>query len=81
MMRGLQIDFETADRIAVCTMKDQLKYLRREQEWFEADAEKRRLLIVGWGHPMYVHEEDYANNRDKYIPALETLIEYFGGSV
>lgn len=79
----LQIDYETADRIAVCTMKDQLSYLRKEQEWFEATEERREELKVEWGlqYGMHVHEEDYEKNRDEYIPSLVCLIEYFGGSL
>lgn len=79
MNKGLQLDYETGDRIAVCVMKDQLAYLRKEQEWFEADGEKRKTLTRELGYSQWVHEEDYALNRDKYIPALETLIKYFGG--
>lgn len=80
MSKGLSIDYETGDRIAVCVMQDQLQYLRKEQEWFEASPEKRKELAEASGYSMYVHPEDYAMNRDKYIPALETLIKFFGGS-
>lgn len=76
---GLTIDYETADRITLCVMKDQLDTLKREQEWFEASPERKEELSVEWGHTLYVHPEDYGLNRDKYIPALETLIAYFGG--
>lgn len=68
MSRGLQIDFETADRIAVCVMQDQLKYLKEEIR-----------LHVEEGQ--YLHPEDYELSSTKYIPALETLIKYFGGQV
>ncbi len=30
MSKGLEIDFETADRITVCTLRNQLEYLLRE---------------------------------------------------
>lgn len=76
---GVELDFETADRVTICTMKDQLRYLRKEQEWFEADEEGRTNLETKWGIRMYVHPDDYAQNRDEYIPALEILIRYFGG--
>lgn len=78
-MRGLMIDYQTADRIAVCAMIDQLRYLEKEQKWYEADAFQRLEMTAEWGYSLHVHSEDYANNRDKYIPALKTLIEYFGG--
>ena len=77
----IEIDYETADRIAVSVMKDQLAYLLKEQEWFESDEEKRKELKKEWGHEMYVHAEDYAKNGREYIPALKLLIGYFGGEL
>lgn len=68
MSRGLEIDFETADRITVCTLKDQLRYLKEEIR-----------LHVEEG--AYLHPEDYHNSMVQLIPALETLIVYFGGEV
>lgn len=79
MSKALQLDYETGDRIAVCVMRDQLAYLRKEQEWFEATPEGREKLTKELGYGQWVHPDDYALNRDKYIPALETLIKYFGG--
>jgi hypothetical protein len=83
MRSGLQIDYETADRIALCVMKDQLAYLLKEQEWFETPEDQRDKLIDKFNlhHALYVHPEDYALNRDKHIPALKHIIEYFGGTV
>lgn len=78
-MRGLQIDFETADRITLCVLKDQLSYLLKEQRWFETEESNRDALKEEYGHSLYVHPEDYALNRDKHIPALRHLIAYFGG--
>lgn len=40
MSKKLEIDFETADRIALLTMKEQRKYLKKEL----ADFKKRRIL-------------------------------------
>ena len=65
-MSGLTIDYETADRIAIRVMQDQLAYLKEEIR-----------LHLEEGH--YLHFEDLDNSLTKYIPALETLIEYFGG--
>lgn len=79
MSKGLVIDYETADRITVCTLRDQLEYLLREQQWFEASEEIRATLQEQWGFGLYVHPEDYANNASKYIPALQLMIDYFGG--
>lgn len=81
MSSGLTIDFETADRITVACMKDQLAYLLRDQRWFEASEEERVALEEEYGYGPYVHPEDYANNASKYIPALRLLINYFGGTV
>lgn len=65
-MSGLTIDYETADRIAACVLKEQLSYL---QEEIRLHLEEKH----------YMHPEDYYNSMTKYIPALKTLIEYFGG--
>ena len=66
MSKGLEIDYDTADRITLLVLKDQLKYLRKELEDFKQG---------GWLHP-----EDVANNI-KIIAALELLIPYYGGTV
>lgn len=65
-MKGITLDFETADRITVLTMQDQLKYLKEEVR-----------LHVEEGQ--YLHPEDYHNSMTKLIPALEVLIPYYGG--
>jgi tRNA G37 N-methylase Trm5 len=66
MSAGLSIDFDTADRITLLVLKDQLKYLRKELEDYKEGK---------WLHP-----EDIVNN-DKIIEALELLIPYYGGTV
>lgn len=66
-MAGLQIDYETADRITLLVMQDQLRYLKEEVRAHVEDGE-------------YLHPEDYELSTTKYIPALETLIKYFGGT-
>jgi hypothetical protein len=66
MSRGLSIDFDTADRITLLVLKDQLKYLRKELEDYKEGK---------WLHP-----EDVVNNA-KIIEALELLIPYYGGTV
>ena len=68
MSRGLEIDFETADRITLACLKDQLKYLKEEVR-----------LHVEEGK--YLHPEDYHMNMTKLIPALELLIPYYGGTL
>jgi hypothetical protein len=66
MIKGLEIDYETADRITLLSLQDQLKYLRKELEDFKEGK---------WLHP-----EDVENNI-KIIAALELLIPYYGGTV
>lgn len=66
-MRGCFIDYETADRITLCSMKDQLSYLREEIRLHTEEGK--------WMHP-----EDYHLSMTKYIPALTTLIAYYGGT-
>jgi hypothetical protein len=65
-MKGLEIDFETADRITVLNLKDSLDYLEREL--------RAHLEDGAWMHP-----EDVIKSRDELIPALKLLIAYWGG--
>ena len=68
MTKGLPIPFEVADRITLACLQDQLKYLKEEVR-----------LHVEEGQ--YLHPEDYHNSMVKLIPALETLIPYYGGTL
>ena len=63
---GLLIPYEVADGITLACLQEQLSYLKEETR-----------LHVEEGQ--YLHPEDLANSQNKYIPALETLIRYFGG--
>ena len=65
-MSGVTLDTETVDRIALASMKDHLNYLEEELRSHEVDGT--------WLHP-----EDYHKSRTILIPALRTLIEYYGG--
>jgi len=65
MSNGLTIDYDTADRITLLNLQDQLKYLRKELEDYKEGK---------WLHP-----EDVTNNI-KIIAALELLIPYYGGT-
>ena len=74
-MRKIELDSHTADRIVIDVLKDQLEYILKCQAWYEADLETRETMDDDiWCHPV-----DYRDNRDKYIPALKLIIEYFGG--
>ena len=66
-MNGCLIDYETADRIALCVMKDQLKYLNEEIRQHTEEGK-------------YMHQDDYHDSMVKLIPSLKTLIAYFGGT-
>ena len=65
MSKGITIDFDTADRITLLVLKDQLKYLRKELEDYKDGK---------WLHP-----EDVVRNAE-IIAALELLIPYYGGT-
>ena len=64
MRKGLEIDFDTADRITVITLKEQRKYLKKEL----ADFKKGE----------YLHPEDVVNNT-RLVQALDLVIDYYGG--
>jgi hypothetical protein len=60
----LEIDFETADRIAVIVLKEQRQYLKKELKDFKKGE--------------YLHPEDVVNNT-RVVQALDTVIKHFGG--
>lgn len=64
---GLTIDFETADRITLHNLQDQLKTLEKE-------VSDHALL------DKYMHPEDLQEARTTLMPALRVLIKYYGGS-
>ena len=65
---GIEIDFETADRITLSVMKEHLSYLKEEVRLHVEEGE-------------YMHPEDYHESMTKLIPALELLIPYYGGTL
>ena len=67
-MSGLTIPYEVADKITLSCLQDHLKYLKEEV----------RSHIEDGG---YLHAEDYHSSMTKLIPALETLIPYYGGKL
>ena len=68
MNKGLTIPFEVADGITLATLQDQLSYLKEELRAHLEDGK-------------YLHTEDAYNSQFKLIPALELLIDYFGGNI
>jgi hypothetical protein len=66
MASGIEIDYEVADKITLASLQQHLQYLQKEVRDHET---------VG----SYMHPEDYHNSKINLIPALETLIKYYGG--
>jgi hypothetical protein len=65
MSKGkLEIDFETADRITVISLKDQRSYLKKELQQFKKGE--------------YLHPEDVAGNM-QLIAAMDLIIKHYGG--
>ena len=60
----LEIDSETADRIALITLKEQRQYLKKELRNFKKGE--------------YLHPEDVVNNT-RLVQALDLIIKYYGG--
>jgi hypothetical protein len=60
----LELDYETADKITVCLLKDHRKILKAELKHFKEGTS-------------YVHPEDAANNI-KLIAAMDLILKYFG---
>lgn len=68
MNKGLEIDYETADRITRLCLQDQLRYLKEEVRLHTEEGQ-------------WMHSTDYHESMTKLIPALETLVKYYGGEV
>jgi hypothetical protein len=64
MNKRVEIDSETADRIALITLKEQRQYLKKELRDFKKGA--------------YLHPEDVVNNT-RLVQALDLVIDYYGG--
>lgn len=60
----LEIDFETADRITLISLKDQRRYLQKELKDFKKGE--------------YLHPEDVVNNT-RLVQALDLVIKHYGG--
>jgi hypothetical protein len=65
MGKGLEIDFDTADRITVCNLSNHREYLMEE--------------LKDHSEGKYLHPEDVVRNAE-IITALNLLIPYFGGT-
>jgi hypothetical protein len=67
-MKEFTIPQDAADRIAIAVLEEHLSYLRQ-------DLKSHREQGT-WMHP-----EDVRKSEEELIPALKTLIRYFGGEV
>jgi len=65
-MKGLELDWETADRITVLNLKDHLDYLKEELRAHKEDGQ--------WMHP-----DDAIKSEKELIPAFELLVAFYGG--
>ena len=63
-MAKLEIDIETAERIALVSLKDHQKYLRKELKDHKKGA--------------YLHPEDVVYNT-RLLEALDLIVKYYGG--
>lgn len=68
MKTGMEIDWETADRITLLNLQNQLECLEQELKDHQENGK--------WMHP-----EDALNSQYLYIPALKVLIKYYGGEL
>ena len=64
--KGMVLDYEIVDAIALQSLQDQLKYIKKEVKACLKKGE-------------YMHPEDLAHNQLVLIPAFEALIKYYGG--
>ena len=67
-MSEYKISIDAADMITLAVLQDHLRYLKEE---VRAHVDEGK----------YLHPEDYYNSMTKLIPALETLIPFFGGEI
>jgi len=67
-MKEFTIPQDAADRITLAVLEEHLSYLRQ-------DLKSHREQGT-WMHP-----EDVQKSEEELIPALKTLIRYFGGKV
>ena len=65
-MTKIEIPFEVADGIVLASLQNHIGYLKEEVR-----------LHVEEG--AYLHPEDYHNSMVNLIPAMEMIIDYYGG--
>jgi hypothetical protein len=65
-MTKLEIPFEVADGIVLASLKNQVVYLKEEIRLHTEEGS-------------YLHPEDYHNSMVNLIPAMQMIIDYYGG--
>ena len=65
---SITLPIEIADGITLATLQEQVSYLKEEIRLHTEEGK-------------YLHPEDYHNSMTKLIPAMELLIEYYGGDI
>lgn len=68
MLSGITLDFESADRITVLNLENQLRYLEESVRGYDEEGK-------------WMHADDYAESVSLLIPALKTIIRYYGGTL
>ena len=66
MVANLEIPFEVADGIVLASLQNHIGYLKEEIRAHVEDG-------------AYLHPEDYHNSMVNLIPAMEKIIDYYGG--
>ena len=67
---GINLSYEVADGITLLCLQDHYHYLTKELKEYRENPEKK-----------YLHPVDAFNSEFNLIPALKTIIEYYGGDV
>lgn len=74
-MKGLVIDYDTADRITLLTLKDQREFMKKELAAWKKDPKTDDNPTGKWLHP-----EDVVNYTSM-IKVFTSAIKYFGGEL
>lgn len=67
---GINLSYEIADGITLLCLQDQYNYLTKDLKEHKENPEEH-----------YLHPLDAYNAEFKLLPALKTIIEYYGGDV
>jgi hypothetical protein len=65
MGKGLEIDYDIADKIALSSLKDHRKFMKKD--------------LKDYKNGKYLHAEDVVRNAE-LIYAIELIISYYGGT-